>query len=75
MPLAAGKLETDMRVKFTAPFDYAPAGEPFTTIEYLPDGGPAGDGVYTVKAEAGEKAVALGLAQVEKPVKGEDAGA
>lgn len=56
MALAAGKLETDMRVRFLSDHDYTPSGERRTTFAYF-----AGQEL-TVKRECGEAAVALGKA-------------
>ncbi len=52
-----------MRVKFNRDFDYVPSGEPRVTLAYTTDGGPNGDGEYTVKRECGEEAVAAGAAE------------
>lgn len=49
-----------MRFQFTDHFDYTPSGEPRIQIAYRPDGGAEGDGIYTVKREAGEAAQAAG---------------
>lgn len=57
MPPAAGKLETDMRVKFLADYDYTPSAERRTTFAYF-----AGQ-EDTVKRECGEAAIAAGVAQ------------
>lgn len=57
-----------MRVRFTAPFDYTPVKEPRALIAYSPTGGEEKDGVYTVRRECGEAAVAQGKAvEVEAP--------
>lgn len=53
-----------MRVKFTETFDYRPSGAPQVTLRYRPDGGPAMDGVYTVKRACGSEAVKSGSAKV-----------
>jgi hypothetical protein len=52
-----------MRVQFKAPFDYTPTEEPRVQLAYSDKGGANGDGVYTVRRECGETAVAAGKAE------------
>ena len=51
-----------MRVRFTDIYDYTPSEDARVQIAFRPDGGPNGDGVYTVRRECGEAAVAAGKA-------------
>lgn len=53
-----------MRVQFTETFDYRPSGAPQVTLRYRADGGPAKDGIYTVKRECGAAAVKSGSGKV-----------
>ena len=53
-----------MRVQFTETFDYHPSGAPQVTLRYRADGGPAKDGVYTVKRECGTTAISAKKAKV-----------
>lgn len=55
-----------MRVRFIGDFDYTPSGERRVTIAFK-----AGM-VLTVKREAGEAALALGLAEEVEPFNGAD---
>ncbi len=59
-----------MKVRFTDVFSYVPTLEPRVSIKFKPTGGPKRDGVYTVKRECGERAVASGkaVAVAEEPV-------
>jgi len=59
-----------MKVSFVAPFDYVPSLERRVTIVYKPNGGEAARGIYTVKRECGEEAIAAGKAILvaEEPV-------
>lgn len=52
-----------MKVQFTKAYDYTPSGERRVQIAYSPDGGPHGDGRYTVKRECGDAAIAEGSAR------------
>lgn len=52
-----------MKVRFTENYDYTPTEEPRITVAFRADGGPLGDGTYTVRKECGQKAVAAGKAE------------
>lgn len=52
-----------MKVQFTEDYDYTPSGERRIQIAFKSDGGPHGDGRYTVKRECGEAAIADGKAR------------
>lgn len=60
-----------MRVQFVEQYDYRPSGDPRITVRYLSGGGPAKDGVYTVKRECGRNAVTAGKAKVVRAPRGE----
>lgn len=64
-----------MRVKFSEVFDYVPSGDRRVVIRHRPDGGVEKDGVYTVKRECGEAAVAAGKASEVEPFNGADPAA
>lgn len=52
-----------MKVKFVSPFDWKPEGDRRNYhIAFKPNGGPNGDGIYTVKRECGGQAIAEGKA-------------
>lgn len=52
-----------MRVRFTEPFDYVPTEDPRILVAFSPKGGAGKDGVYTVRRECGEAAIAAGKAE------------
>lgn len=64
-----------MRVKFTEPYDYTPSEDRRVQVAFKPTGGPNGDGVYTVRRECGEAAIAAGQAEeVSAAMKGDEPG-
>ena len=63
-----------MRVQFVEQYDYRPSGDPRVIVRYRADGGPAKDGVYTVKRECGGAAVAAKKAKVVRAPRGQSNG-
>lgn len=61
-----------MRVKFTDVFDYTPSGERRIVIRHRPDGGDEKDGIYTVKRECGDAAIAAGKGHEVQTFNGAD---
>lgn len=59
-----------MRVQFVEQYDYKPSGDPRVIVRYRVDGGPAKDGIYTVKRECGVAAVGSKKAKVVRAPRG-----
>lgn len=51
-----------MWIQFSDKFDFTPARQPRTSLAYRADGGPFGDGRYSVTRECGRAAKAAGRA-------------